>query len=628
MRISNNMIYSQVLINLQKNTEELDNLYWQSSSLKKIRYASDGPTETVKQMNLKSQQSKIEKYLSNIVDAEQWLNTQDNTLNDAVTILQRAHTLTIQAANDTYTASDRKLIAEEINQILESLVTVANTTLGGSFLYGGTQNLDSPFNEKPFAVTRGQSGGMVNVITNVEYKGDFQPIYREVEEGIRIQINQNGNEVFYAAPYSVQMPDLGFSDASTALKFTGFPDKGYFSINNENFFYNVDGKYQSDSLLDLKNKINERQMNVTASVEGTYQGATGINGNDAFTSSGSFYVNGVQINVVAGDTKIQVINKINNVSSQTGVTASINSEGRVVLSGGVELTYSNQYNNLLKELGLIDTTKITGKYSYLGDEKTQITAGSIFINGVEIQVNENATFNEIINSINAQSGLTGVSAVLTADNKLQLTAADLNGLTLSQVNTNALKVIGLVDSSDRIRTDLDTTNGSVLSNYTLKLTSRDSHQFFLNDRGSGQLLKALNFIDYSVNNSPQTSPNNISSSATVVNYSIFQVLIQVRDDMLNSNSARLNGQDLELLDSSITNLLKKRAEVGAKVNRLETIDNRLNTIKLNNQEILSEVSDVDVSEIILKLSTLENVQKASLSIAARIFNLSLMDFLS
>jgi flagellar hook-associated protein 3 len=626
MRITANMVYSSVLSNLTSNSRELDKLNWQASSLQKVRFASDGPIETVKQMNLKTQETKLEQYLSNIVDSNQWLTSQDKVLNEVTELLHKARTITIQAANDTLTEEDRFLIAQEVDQVLENLVNAANTTVGGSYLYGGTENLSAPFNENPFSITRGSSGTMTNVITNVEYKGDFQPIYREIEEGIAMQINNPGSSVFMATPYTVEMPDLNISDPSQGLKLDNLIpkiDTGYFAINEKNIFYNVSGKYQADSLLDLRSKINSLDLNAKATVEGSYIGEdVGLTGDtDGF--SGTFFINDTQINVVNTDSVTKIVEKINNVSNSTGVSASLE-DGAIRLDGGFELSYPNSFGNILNNLGLVSNDTITGKYTYEPDEKTQIEAGKLFINGAEIDVQEKATMNQVATAINAETGTTGVSANIV-DNRIVLSATA--GITsISQDGTNAMNVLGILDSNNRIRTDMHQ-NGTVTDNYSLKLASNDNHQFFLDDRGSGNFLKEMGFIVDNVDDKPVTSPNNISNDATVTNHSIFNVLIKIRDDMINDNVRELNGTNLDLVDSSIQNLLQQRAQVGAKINRLEALDERLNAFSMNNKELLSQVSEVDISEIIMKLTALENTQKAALSVGSRLFSLSLMDFL-
>lgn len=633
MRITANMVYSSVLSNINMNNRELNKLNWQASTLQKVRFASDGPIETVKQMNYKSQQTKIEQYLSNIVDSNQWLSSQDRILNEITELLHKAHTLTVQGANATLTGDDRVLIAQEMNQLLENLVNAANTTVGGSYLYGGTENLNAPFNEPPFAVTRGTSGTMTNVINNVEYKGDFHPIIREIEEGIELQINHPGSAVFMATPYSVQMPDMNFTDPTQALKLDNLIpkiDKGYFAINEQNIFYNVSGNYPADSLLDLRSKINSLDSNVKAIVEGKFVGENvNLTGDTVPASSGVFYINGTSINVVDTDTVSMILEKINKVSNITGVSAKLE-DGAIELSGGFELSYANEFDGILNDLGLIDNTEIKGKYFFENDEQTQTKEGSLFINGTEISINEKASLNEVVDVINAVSGDTGISAsidngrlVITADAPNTL---DAPGLTISQDGTNVMNVFGIFDSGNRIVANMNN-DGIVTENYTLKLKSNNNEQFFLNDRGSGQFLKEMGFIVDNINGKPVNAPNNINPDATRVNESIFNVLINVRDDLLNDKPANLSGKDLDLIDSSVKNLLGQRAVVGAKINRLESLDNRLQSVSMNNKELLAEVSEVDIAEIIMKLTALENVQKSALAVGGRLFNLSLMDFI-
>jgi flagellar hook-associated protein 3 FlgL len=81
------------------------------------------------------------------------------------------------------------------------------------------------------------------------------------------------------------------------------------------------------------------------------------------------------------------------------------------------------------------------------------------------------------------------------------------------------------------------------------------------------------------------------------------------------------------LDTGINNLLRIRADVGARINRLELTSNRLDSDYVNFTKLMSENEDVDMAEAIINLMNEENVYRASLSGGARIIMPTLVDFL-
>ena len=87
------------------------------------------------------------------------------------------------------------------------------------------------------------------------------------------------------------------------------------------------------------------------------------------------------------------------------------------------------------------------------------------------------------------------------------------------------------------------------------------------------------------------------------------------------------GSLLATVDNDINNVLRVRADVGARSNRLELSSNRLDSDTINFTKLMSENENVDMAETIMNLQNEENVYKASLAGGARIIQPSLVDFL-
>ena len=84
---------------------------------------------------------------------------------------------------------------------------------------------------------------------------------------------------------------------------------------------------------------------------------------------------------------------------------------------------------------------------------------------------------------------------------------------------------------------------------------------------------------------------------------------------------------LTTADKFIDNLLTARSTIGAKVNRLELQQSRLDSTQISYTSLLAQNEDADIAEVIMNLKMQESVYRASLSAGARIIQPSLVDFL-
>lgn len=92
----------------------------------------------------------------------------------------------------------------------------------------------------------------------------------------------------------------------------------------------------------------------------------------------------------------------------------------------------------------------------------------------------------------------------------------------------------------------------------------------------------------------------------------------------NQNNARAL---MDQLNGRLNKFLDARAEVGARSNRIDLMENRLKDLNLNLNELDSKTEDADMSETITKLKEDENVYQASLSVGAKMIQPSLLDYL-
>jgi len=157
----------------------------------------------------------------------------------------------------------------------------------------------------------------------------------------------------------------------------------------------------------------------------------------------------------------------------------------------------------------------------------------------------------------------------------------------------------------------------------LILSSTTPHQIWLEDKGSGTVLQDLGLISRSF---PEP-PNNIDPTANIGGMSVFELIIQLRDDLVRGDQELVGGRDLGLLDMALDNILKHAASIGAKQSRVDEIARRSEYEKGNITEILAKSEGIDYPETIMNFKWLESVHSYALAVGAKTIKPTLMDFL-
>ena len=197
----------------------------------------------------------------------------------------------------------------------------------------------------------------------------------------------------------------------------------------------------------------------------------------------------------------------------------------------------------------------------------------------------------------------------------------------------AFKIDGVeirVAAGDTIDDIIDKVNGSALEVKASKigqdkisLHTTSPHKIWLEDVEGGTVLRDIGLIDPNKAN----PPNNFHPRARVSGLSVFDVLIKFRNDLLSADQLQISGRDLGNLDESLNNILRYRAEIGARQNRLEEHTKRVSWDKVYMTELLTKSEGVDIPEAIMNLRWMESVHQYALNIGARIIKPTLMDFL-
>ena len=112
----------------------------------------------------------MDRYGKNIEERPQHLSTAEGNLRSAMDILQRVRELAVQGANGTLDKSQMGYIGDEVNQLLEELLTIANSKdQSGNSLFAGTLSKTTPFR----TTTGRVPGGSGDMVVSVDYLGNI-----------------------------------------------------------------------------------------------------------------------------------------------------------------------------------------------------------------------------------------------------------------------------------------------------------------------------------------------------------------------------------------------------------------------------------------------------------------------
>jgi len=187
IRVTQRMLVNRVLNNLNYQSRRILQLQEQLSTGQRVNRPSDDPLAARRAVNAQTEVTKNDQYQTNISTVGPQLSESETSLMTVVDLIQRANELTLQGASDTNGQTQRDEIAIEINQVLEAVLVQSNHVTNGRFVFGGTRTLN-----QPFTVTRDANGE----ITSVTYEGNDEHFEIEISEGVRVIVNETGEDVF------------------------------------------------------------------------------------------------------------------------------------------------------------------------------------------------------------------------------------------------------------------------------------------------------------------------------------------------------------------------------------------------------------------------------------------------
>ncbi|HWZ97422.1 MAG TPA: flagellar hook-associated protein FlgL [Candidatus Dormibacteraeota bacterium] len=167
-----------LLLSIQQRRQNLDTATHQLSTGKKVNALSDDPVAVAQLVQNHDQSGQDDQFLKNQSTLQSQFQVADSALSNVVQALTRALSIGTEGANGTLNDSDRQAIAGEVQGLANQLLSLANTSYQGAYLFAGTAVTTQPFtlNQNTLAVTYNGNANTTSVqLSNGNTIGDNVP---------------------------------------------------------------------------------------------------------------------------------------------------------------------------------------------------------------------------------------------------------------------------------------------------------------------------------------------------------------------------------------------------------------------------------------------------------------------
>ncbi|EPB6823160.1 flagellin A [Campylobacter jejuni] len=533
-RINTNIGALNAHANSVVNARELDKSLSRLSSGLRINSAADDASGMAIADSLRSQAATLGQAINNGNDAIGILQTADKAMDEQLKILDTIKTKATQAAQDGQSLKTRTMLQADINRLMEELDNIANTTS-----FNGKQLLSGNFINQEF------------------------------------QIGASSNQTIKATIGATQSSKIGLTRFETGGRISSsgevqFTLKNYNGIDDFKFQKVVISTSVGTGLGALAEEINKSadKTGVRATFTVETRGMAAVR---AGTTSNDFAINGVTIGQVAyedGDGNGALVAAINSVKDTTGVEASIDANGQLLLTSregrGIKIdgdigggAFINA--NMKENYGRLSLVKNDGKDILVSG--TGLTAAGFgansFISQASVSLRESK--GRFDANIADAMGFGSVNKGVVIDGFSSVSAY------MSSAGSGFSAGSGYSIGSSKGYSAILTANATVIS------TASAASRVYNVSSGSG----------FSVG-------SNLSQFATMKTS-----VLGVKDETAGVTTLKGAMAVMDIAETATTNLDQIRADIGSVQNQLQVTINNITVTQVNVKAAESTIRDVD-----------------------------------
>ncbi|HEF5795435.1 TPA: flagellin A [Campylobacter jejuni] len=534
-RINTNVAALNAKANADLNSKSLDASLSRLSSGLRINSAADDASGMAIADSLRSQANTLGQAISNGNDALGILQTADKAMDEQLKILDTIKTKATQAAQDGQSLKTRTMLQADINRLMEELDNIANTTS-----FNGKQLLSGNFINQEF------------------------------------QIGASSNQTVKATIGATQSSKIGLTRFETGGRISSsgevqFTLKNYNGIDDFQFQKVVISTSVGTGLGALADEINKNadKTGVRATFTVETRGMAAVR---AGTTSDTFAINGVTIGKVAyedGDANGALVSAINSVKDTTGVEASIDANGQLLLSSregrGIKIEGSIGGGAFINK----DMMENYGRLSLVKNDGKDISISGTNLSSAGFGAN---------NFISQAS-------VSLRESKGQIDANIADAMGFGSVNKGVVLAGYSSVSAYMSSAGSGFSSGSGYSvgsgkNYSTVFTATNA----ITISAASQLSKVYNV----------SAGSGFSSGSTLSQFATMKTTaFGVKDETAGVTTLKGAMAVMDIAETAITNLDQIRADIGSVQNQVTSTINNITVTQVNVKAAESQIRDVD-----------------------------------
>jgi flagellar hook-associated protein 3 FlgL len=594
---------------------------------KRLAAPSDDSGDAAMAMQIRKLLESRQTFDVNLKAGNDQMSEVDTTLGSITDLVRQAKQIASQTVGSTVSAEERASQASVMDAIFGQLLTMANQSVAGTYLFGGDRSTDRPFVE--------EAGG-------VKWVGSSTLLSNRMDEGTDLQFQVDGGSVFGALSTMV----LGTADLSPMVvganrlsDLRGATDqgvtRGVIEVASNGTVFSLD-LTNADTIDDVVDRINAAAP-VDPAGTGlliTPDGATEVTVSDVGGGTMARDLGilqtvgagaGTPITGAAISPKVSELTPLSQLRGGLGLDLT----GLTITNGG-ELQQID-FNGALTVEDLLNRVNNSGTHV-----RARINAAGtgidIFnaVQGISMRISENggATADQLgLRSYTAQTKLADLNSgdgVKTGQgNELRISdgsgvafEVDLDGAdtvqdVIDRINAAAVTAGAAVGASFGTQS-----NGIVLTN-----TAGGSGSFEVSDINASGAKVGLG-----LDAAPVAGVITGKDVNPIDSYGLFGNIDQLRRAMRASDQIEMT-RAASAIEEDLDRLVRVRGQLGARVQEFENRQDKIKDQNIGTQSLLSELEDTDFNEAIVKFQTLQTSLQASLQTTGQTLNLSLMDFL-
>lgn len=637
MRVTNGMILSTVTSNLFRSQRNYLSIQTQASSGRRLNKPSDDPLGVTKDLGFRSILISIDQFKKNIDHAKSWLTFSDQALGNINELVSSAKELMVQMGNDTYDQNARQSAAHDIDEIMSQILDAANTQYQGSYIFSGSKTDRPPI--------------QLSAIGAV-YQGDDVNVTLETEPSSYLRQNSKAND-FLTRSLRTLGDGADINPGIQPNLWLNYLHRGKGADLGAGLFKvrTISGEYTIDvsaaqnvqDVLDALNGAGIPNFSASINEAGTGfiledttthqitadtplallnmgQGVEQSPGLIHFSDGGAV---SVDVDISAAATVGDVVDSINNQLSAAGVagvTASIDPDHNRLI-----ITDSNASGMNLTISEASDGAHTAANLGILGQVQGSLTGEDI--KPFHIQVTENAAGQNTAQTLGILEGTE--FGVIDGDDLDPDLAYFSNLSSLFGGRDTPMGKIRIVCGNDFRDIDLAPLANDPTATVTdlIKLINASGMpiEARINDQHSGIAIVSKaqdrSLMIYEADDGHTARDLGIFGSPDLLGNFI------IAKRALERNDTAEIGLTMTTFELGLDRVLVERSDVGARVNRAQTANARLESFEFQVTNRLSNIEDADMTKVITDLAAAEAVYQSALAAAARMIQPSLINFL-